>query len=75
MFAAAPARLRANLAAERSDEFLTTEVFARLVRYHVEARGYRPFLIAFVDRPLRSARLANLFGSHAAPDGVAVATS
>ncbi len=37
-------------------------------------RGYHPFLIAFVDARLRGPQYDNLFGSHRAEKGVAVAT-
>lgn len=37
-------------------------------------RGYHPFMITFVDAPMNGTRFTNLFGSHRAKKGLAVAT-
>jgi nucleoside phosphorylase len=73
-FALPPLRLREfGFSFDRS-EFVTREVFDFLREYRKQAGGYRPFLIAVVNGPLRSDKLSNLFGSHEAKDGVAVFT-
>ena len=56
------------------DEYHTKAVFEFLQKYRQQARGYRPFLIAVVNRKLRSEQLGNLFGSHEAENGLAVVT-
>ncbi|WP_437737223.1 toll/interleukin-1 receptor domain-containing protein [Sorangium sp. So ce1335] len=52
----------------------TSEIFERLRVYREEARGNRPYLMAFLDAPLESRRLVNLFGSTIASEGLAVVT-
>lgn len=54
-------------------EFVTTEIWDFL-RKQREAGGHRPYIIAFVTRPLQSAHHGNLFGSHEGEEGLAVVT-
>jgi hypothetical protein len=70
-FSSAPPRLRSPGVAYRRDQYLTTEVFAWLAQYRRDAKGHRPYIIAFINAPLESTRYSNLFGSHEAADGVA----
>lgn len=49
-------------------------VYEWLAEYRRRARGFRPFLIAVVNAPLKSKELNNIFGSHPGKDGVAVVT-
>lgn len=58
----------------KDSDYLTLEIFDLLRDYRKEARGNRPYLIAFIDAPLRSKRLRNLFGSTEASEGLAVVT-
>jgi hypothetical protein len=58
----------------KSSNYLTLEVFDLLRDYRKEARGNRAYLIAFIDAPLRSKRLENLFGSAQPSEGLAVVT-
>ena len=46
-----------------------------MARFRTNLRGYHPFIIAFVDAPMDGTRLLNLFGSHRAKDGLAIATT
>lgn len=57
----------------RRNEYLTTDVWSFL-RAQRERR-FRPFIIAFVSRPLRSEKYKNLFGSHEGENGLAVVTT
>lgn len=58
----------------RRTEYLTTDIWTFLREHKDTFGGHRPYIIAFVDKPLRSPSLANLFGSHQASDGFAAAT-
>jgi hypothetical protein len=69
-----PVRLREEGVVFSRSEYLASEVFAWLQNYRTVAKGNRPYLIGFIDGPLRSAKLSNLFGSHEAENGVAVVT-
>ena len=54
---------------------LTASTFLdTMAKFRSNQRGYHPFIIAFVDAPMDGERLTNLFGSHRAEDGLAVAT-
>lgn len=53
-----------------ANDFLDT-----MARFRADLRGFHPFLIAFVDSPLDGERLSNLFGSHRAEEGLALATT
>ncbi|MGI8980670.1 MAG: nucleotide-binding protein [Pirellulaceae bacterium] len=54
----------------KASDFLDT-----MARFRTELRGYHPFLITFIDSPLDGTRFCNLFGSHRAEDGLALATT
>jgi nucleoside phosphorylase len=54
--------------------YKTPQIWELLENYRRAAKGYRPFLIAIVNRPLDSPRYRNLFGSHRAENGLAVIT-
>lgn len=56
------------------DRYATKEVWAFMQAYRTRAGGQHPYIMGFIDRPLFSDRLANLFGSHDADHGFAVAT-
>ena len=62
------------IAFQRS-QYLTTDLWAFLRQLRKQQGGHRPYIIAFVTRPLASTKYANLFGSHEADDGLAVATT
>src|ERR1700756_5581959 len=51
--------------------YLTQDFWDFLRAERVHSGGRRPFIIAFVDAPLASQRLSNLFGSHQGKDGLA----
>jgi predicted acylesterase/phospholipase RssA len=71
--ASVPQRLAAR--GFRRSTYTTAEVWEFLRDQRVRFGGHRPFIIAFVTRPLQSARFANLFGSHEAIEGLAVVTT
>jgi nucleoside phosphorylase len=52
----------------------TSDIWNLLENYRSTTKGYRPFLVAVVNRPLQSKRWGNLFGSHRAESGFAVIT-
>lgn len=56
------------------DAYTTAEVWEFLEGYRKRVGGQHPFILAFLNRPLSSDRLTNLFGSHSADRGLAVAT-
>ncbi|WP_437980447.1 toll/interleukin-1 receptor domain-containing protein [Sorangium sp. So ce117] len=58
----------------KDDDCLAADVFALMRSYRKEARGNRPHIIAFVNAPLRTKRLRNLFGATASSAGLAVVT-
>lgn len=68
-FSLAPAGLRHYAADFRKSEYLTNDVFAKLQEYRGQAKGHRPFVMAVVDKKLRSKKLSNLFGSRDARNG------
>jgi predicted acylesterase/phospholipase RssA len=55
-------------------EYVTDEIWPFLDAYLKKFGGNRPHVIAFVNRPLRSAKTANLFGSHDMTGRFAAAT-
>lgn len=73
-FALAPERLRSFAHDFVREEYLTTDIWARLDEYRTAARAPRPFLIAVVEQKLRSERWANLFGSREPDSGLAAIT-
>ncbi len=56
------------------DSYKTKDVWAFMQGYRTKAGGPHPYLLGFLNRPLSSDSLGNLFGSHNAQDGFAVAT-
>ena len=56
------------------DRYATKDVWAFMQAYRTKAGGQHPLILGFLDRPLSSDTLANLFGSLNAQDGFAVAT-
>jgi predicted acylesterase/phospholipase RssA len=58
----------------RREEYLTTEIWEFLQKHKAQFGGNRPYIIVFVDKPLRSPILRNIFGSHQARNGLAAAT-
>jgi predicted acylesterase/phospholipase RssA len=55
--------------------YTTTEIWEFLRDQRRRFGGLRPYIIAFVTRPLRSPRFSGLFGSHEAEEGLAVVTT
>jgi predicted acylesterase/phospholipase RssA len=73
-FVAVPeARKIEGLTFER-EAYKTSEVWEFLEEYRKRVGGQHPFILAFLNRPLSSDKLNNLFGSHSAGRGLAVAT-
>lgn len=56
------------------ETYLTDDVWSFL-REQRKQGAPRPFIIAFVSRPLTSNRIGNLFGSHCGKEGLAVVTN
>jgi predicted acylesterase/phospholipase RssA len=54
--------------------YVTTEIFDFVIGQRTKFGGNRPFIIAFVDAPLKGEQLTNLFGSHRANQGLAIVT-
>jgi nucleoside phosphorylase len=69
-----PTHLKDKLISFAQSHYQSDEIYERLTRYQKEAKGFRPFLIAVIDQPLRSKTMANLFGTHQASRGFAVVT-
>src|SRR6266446_1832920 len=55
--------------------YVTSEICNFLKDHKARFGGNRPYIIAFVTKPLRSTELTNIFGSHEAADGLAVVTT
>lgn len=73
-FEVTPPDLRAPGLGFLRTEYLTTDIWEFLERQRGEGAP-RPFIIAFVTQPLRSARMSNLFGSQHGEAGLAVVTT
>jgi predicted acylesterase/phospholipase RssA len=56
------------------ETYSTAEVWSFLRDQRMRLGGRRPYIVAFVDAPLNSERLYNLFGSHEGAEGLAVVT-
>ncbi len=69
-----PPQRQAAAGFQRS-KYTTSEVWNFLRIQRSRFGGNRPFVIAFVTKPLQSANLGNLFGSHEASAGLAVVTT
>jgi hypothetical protein len=65
---------REGIGFQRSS-YTTAEIFDFLREQRKRLGGRRPYIIAFVTKPLRSARYTNLFGSHEGQEGLAVVTA
>jgi hypothetical protein len=63
----------AGLSFQRS-KYETQDIW-QFLRSEQAKGGRRPFIIAFVTKPLQSADWSNLFGSHEASEGLAVVTT
>lgn len=57
----------------RSD-YMTADIWSFLRGHRTTFGGNRPYIIAFVNAPLQSSKLGNLFGSHEGGEGLAVVT-
>ncbi len=68
-----PAQRQDGLAFRRT-EYATADIWTFLREQRAKYGGYRPFIIAFVNAPLKSSELSNIFGSHEAAEGLAVVT-
>jgi hypothetical protein len=68
-----PGQRQPGLTLQR-DEYSTTDIWEFLREQRKLFGGNRPYIIGFVSRPLASANLGNLFGSHEADEGLAVVT-
>ncbi len=58
----------------RRNDYTTGEIWNFLREQRDRLGGYRPYVIAFVNRPLKSSELSNIFGSHEGLEGLAVVT-
>lgn len=56
------------------NSYVTHELWSFIEAYRAKAGGQHPFILGFLNRPLSSNSLGNLFGSHDAQRGLAVAT-
>ena len=72
---------RLSAESDRSDgiefkerEYNSEEIWAFLKNHRDIRGGQRPYIIAFINAPLKSPSLANLFGSHQAKNGLAAVT-
>ncbi|WP_323043019.1 patatin-like phospholipase family protein [Gemmobacter sp.] len=54
--------------------YQATDVFNHLSETRRLDGGHRPFIIAFIDKPLDGEKYTNLFGSHRAREGLAIVT-
>ena len=59
----------------RQSEYRTSDIWDFLRKQRKMFGGHRPYIIAFVNKPLQSKELRNIFGSHCGEEGLAVATS
>src|SRR6266480_3907700 len=66
---------RAEAIEFKPDAYTTAEIWTFLRQQRHRVGGHRPYIIAFVTRPLRSERYGNLFGSHQGEEGLAVVTT
>jgi len=64
---------QSGLALRRSD-YTTAQIWAFLRDQRDKFGGNRPYIIAFINAPLKSSELQNIFGSHEAAEGLAVVT-
>ncbi len=55
-------------------EYDSQEVWSFLEDYRQQAKGHRPYIIAVVNKKLKSAQATNLFGTHRATKGLAAVT-
>ena len=69
-----PPQRQAGISFQRSS-YLTADIWSFLRDQKTKFGGNRPYIIAFVTKPLQSAELANIFGSHEAKEGLAVVTT
>jgi predicted acylesterase/phospholipase RssA len=65
---------QSGLSFQRSS-YTTSEIWTFLRDQRDVYGGNRPYIIAFVTRPLQSSKLGNIFGSHEAGEGLAVVTT
>ena len=56
------------------EKYLTADIWAFLREQRKKFGGNRPYILAFVNAPLQSSELNNIFGSHEATEGLAVVT-
>jgi len=69
-----PPRLRDDGIVFTREKYSSDDVFDWLRAFRTKAKGHHPFLVGFVQGPLRTAKYENAFGSHQAKDGLAVVT-
>src|ERR1700733_7928679 len=67
-------RRQSGVAFQRS-QYTTSEIWTFLRDHRQKFGGNRPYIIAFVTRPLKSSRLQNIFASHEGAEGLAVVTT
>jgi predicted acylesterase/phospholipase RssA len=58
----------------KREQYLASEVFKFITDHKKRTGGRRPFVIAFVSKPLNGEKFGNLFGSHRAKEGIAAVT-
>lgn len=69
-----PSQRAPGLALSRN-AYLTTDVYDFLQAQRAAGGAPRPFIIAFLTKPLSSPRIGNLFGSHRGEEGMAIVTT
>ena len=58
----------------RNDSYISTDIWEFLKGQRNKYGGNRSYIIAFINAPLKSLSLGNLFGSHEASNGLAAVT-
>ena len=73
-FDAASADIDARMQMHAYGQVKANDFFDQVERIRTEVRGFHPFIIAAIDSHLDGKQYLNLFGSHRAEKGIAVAT-
>src|SRR5580698_8797789 len=73
-FRLASSRVREEGLSFNRNQYSTAEIWQFLKEQRLSFGGNRPFIIAFLNRPLQSTQYKNIFGSHEGDDGLAVVT-
>lgn len=73
-FQQVPEKLASRLRIHAFRRVTTADVFDLMSDFRRSVRGYHPYIIAIVDSYLTGKKLANIFGSQKAKDGLAIVT-